>query len=152
MNLAFSSKHPFVPNPKKDQQASRWIASLSDGTTVFEDVTPGEKSSWSRLHDYVEFHKLTITNLRLEAYGRTIHLVPYRDDEGRAQLNGYWHSKQMNALLSSAGVLEVQCRGIGILKAKQIWITWVDQHGILRQEIRAYKPGDKAVIVNDPPA
>ncbi len=152
MTLAFSSKHPHVPNPKKDPQASRWIVSLSDGTTVFEDVTPRERSSWMRLRDYIEQHKLKVTNLRLEAYGRTVHLIPYKDNEDRPQINGYWQSKQMNSLLTAQGVVEVQCRGIGILKAKQLWITWVDQSGVTRQEIRDYKRGDKAVIVNDPPS
>ena len=152
MTLAFSSKHPHVPNPQKDPQASRWIVSLSDGTTVFEDVTPRERSAWMRLRDHVELQQLKVTNLRLEAYGRIVNLIPYQDDEKRPQVNGYWQSKQMNSLLTSQGVVEVQCRGIGILKAKELWITWVDQNGVMRQEIRPYKRGDKAVIVNDPPS
>ena len=152
MSLAFSSKHPYVPNPKRDPTASRWIASLSNGMTVFEDVTPKEKSSWLRLREYVTTHKLKVTNLRLEAYGRVVHLIPYKDDKDRAQINGYWHSKQMNSLLTNEGVVELQCRGIGVLKDKEVWITWVDQNGITRQEIRDYKPGDKALVINDPPA
>lgn len=152
MTLAFSSKHPYVPNPKNDPTASRWIVSLSDGTTVFEDVTPHERSAWMRLRDYIEVHKLKVTNLRLEAYNRNILLVPYKDGEGNSQVNGYWQSRQMNALLHADGVTESQCRGIGILKNDEIWITWVHQDGTTRQEVRKYKPGDKAVIVNDPPA
>jgi hypothetical protein len=151
MTLAFSSKHPHVPNPKSDPNASRWIASLSDGTTVFEDYTPGARSAWARLRDYIEVHKLKVTNLRLEAYGRNVVLIPYKDDEGNAQVNGYWHSKQMNTLLHAGGVTETECRGIGILKGKEIWITWVQEQGTTRQEVREYKPGDKAVVVNDPP-
>lgn len=151
MTLAFSSKHPFVPNPKKDPTASRWIASLSDGSTVFEDVTPGERSAWLRLRDYVDVHNLKITNLRLEAFNRSVTLVPYRDGEDRPQLNGYWQSKQMGALMHAAGVSEVQCRGVGILKNDELWITWVREDGSTRQEVRQYKNGDKAVIVNDPP-
>lgn len=150
MTLAFSSKHPHVPNPKDDPNASRWIASLSDGSTVFEDVTPHERSAWLRLRDYVEVHKLKVTNLRLEAYGRRVLLIPYRNEEDVAQINGYWHSKQINAWLHGNGVAEVECRGIGILKGRELWITWVSQDGTTRQEIRPYKPGDKAVIVNDP--
>lgn len=151
MTLAFSSKHPHVPNTKEDPTASRWIASLSDGSTVFEDVTPHERSAWLRLRDYIETHKLKITNLRLEAYNRNVVLVPYRDGEGNAQVNGYWHSKQINALMHSGGVNEAKCSGIGILKNQEIWVTWVHEDGTTRQEVRPYKPGDKAVIVNDPP-
>ena len=151
MTLAFSSKHPHVPNPSSNPSASRWIASLSDGTTVFEDLTPGVKSAWARLRDYIEVHKLKVTNLRLEAYGRNVMLVPYKDAEGNAQVNGYWHSKQINALLHASGVTETECRGIGILKGKEIWITWVQEQGTTRQEVRSYTPGDKAVVVNDHP-
>lgn len=152
MTLAFSSKHPYVPNPKANTESARWIASLSDGSTVFEDVTPGERSAWLRLRDYIEMHKLKVTNLRLEAYGRNVILVPYRDGSGNAQVNGYWHSKQLNALMHANGVTESECRGIGILKNQEIWLTWVHDDGTTRQEVRRYIPGDPAVIVNDPPA
>lgn len=150
MTLAFSSKHPHVPNPKNDPKASRWIASLSDGTTVFEDVTPYELSAWARLKTYVETHKLKVTNLRLEAYGHNVSLVPYKDDDGNPQVNGYWHSKQIGALLCSGGVTEQQSRGIGYIKADQIYITWIDECGNIRQEVRPFV-NNLAVIVNDQP-
>jgi hypothetical protein len=152
MNLAFSSKYPNVPNPKHDSTASRWIASLSDGTTVFEDVTPNELSAWLRLREYVSKRNLKVTNLRLEAYNRRVMLVPYKDEQGQSQVNGYWHSKQVNSLLYDGGVIETQARGIGILKGKEVWITWVYEDGTTKQEIRPYKPNDLAVIVNDPPS
>lgn len=151
MTLAFNSKHPFVPNPKNDPGAARWIASLSDGTTVFEDVTPMQTSAWLRLREYVEVHKLKVTNLRLEAYGHRVLLVPYKDSEGTAQINGYWHSKMMNALLFNSGLIEGKACGIGYLKAKELFITWVHENGTIRQEVRPYEQGDKAVIVNDCP-
>lgn len=151
MTLAFSSKHPFVPNPKEDPNATRWIASLSDGTTVFEDITPHEKSAWRRLRDYVRIHDLKITNLRLEAYGRRVLLVPYTDDFGTPQINGYWHSKRIEAILIDQGVFERQDCGVGYLKAHEIVITWISQDGTIRQESRPYKSDDQAVIVNDVP-
>jgi hypothetical protein len=104
-----------------------------------------------RLRDYVETHNLKVTNLRLEAYGRRVHLIPYKDAEGQAQLNGYWQSKQINAVLSSGGVIESNARGVGILKGREIWITWVYQDGTTKQEVREYEFGDKAVIVNNVP-
>jgi hypothetical protein len=148
--LAFSTKHPYVPNTK-DYRQSRWIASLSDGSTVFEDRTPNIKSAWRRLREYVEYQGLKVTGLRLEAYGRQINLVPYRDGAGNPQLNGYWHSKRMNALLTSGGVIEGQEVGIGFLKAGELVITWVSEDGSVRQEVRDYSPNDEAVIVNDCP-
>lgn len=149
MKLSFSSKDEHVPNPKEG--GSRWIASLSDGTTVFEDIAPGQKSAWLRLCEYVEKHKLKVTNLRLESYGRQVILVPYKDASGEPQLNGYWHSKRLQALLGGPGGQYSEV-GIGYLKAKEIVITWVGQDGLVRQELREYKPGDLAVIVNNPPA
>lgn len=151
MTLAFSSKHPFVPNPSQNPQASRWIASLSDGTTVFEDITPGERSAWLRLRDYVAQRGLQLTNLRLEAYGHRIVLIPYRDSDGNPQVNGYWHSKSMTAILHQNGVLEMSECGIGILKGREILITWVTPDGTVKYESRPYKPNDKAVIINDAP-
>lgn len=147
--LAFSSKSPYVPDPKRNDASTRWIASLSDGSTVFEDITPGLKSAWLRLRDYIELHDLKITNLRLEAYGRNVTLVPYKDGEGNPQLNGYWHSKRMGTLIHGGGTTEVKSCGIGILKNRDVWISWVREDGIVTQEIRQYKNDDLAAIINN---
>lgn len=149
--LAFSSKHPFVPDPKEDPKATRWIASLSDGSTVFEDKTPHERSAWRRLSEYVKVHNLKVTNLRLEAYNRRVLLIPYKDDDGIAQINGYWHSKKIGALLADNGVQEILDCGIGYVKAKEVFITWVNQDGTVWNEVRQYKDGDLATIINDQP-
>ena len=138
MTLAFSSKHPYVPTPEQ----GRWIASLSDGSTVFQDITPHESSAWTRLRRYVELHGLKVTNLRLEAYGRRVMLIPYQDDEDRPQLNGYWQASKMGAFLNANVVdaqgqpIEPQWRGIGYIKNTEIIITWVDNDGNVTQEVR----------------
>lgn len=153
MSLAFSSKHPFVPNPAKDSKVTRWIASLSDGTTVFQDNTPGELSSWLRLRSYVQLHDLKMTNLRLEAYGYSVVLVPYKDAEGTPQINGYWHSKNASIFVSVDSTTMFQgleC-GIGYIKGRDIIITWINENGVIRQENRPYKDNDLATIVNDNP-
>lgn len=149
MTLAFSSKHPFVPNPSKDSNCSRWIASLSDGTTVFEDITPGCKSAWIRLREYIEVHKLKITNLRLEAYGNRVVLMPYKDDLGNPQINGYWYSKKNSAVLNAGPIRQVFLSGIGLIKGRDIHITWVDHAGNIAYEIKQYEEGNLACIVND---
>jgi hypothetical protein len=149
MSLAFNSKHPFVPNPSKDYRASRWIASLSDGSTVFEDTTPNMPSAWHRLKEYVKLHNLKITNLRLEAYGHLVMLVPYKGPNDISQINGYWHSKKIGALINANITQEFNWRGIGFVKGKEIHITWVDSEGIISHEIKEYKPNDMAVIIND---
>jgi len=149
MTLAFSSKHPFVPNPNKDPLATRWIASLSDGTTVFEDVTPGYKSAWLRLKEYVEIHNLRLTNLRLEAYGHRVVLIPYKDDFGSPQINGYWHSKKAGALFNAGEIGQVSWSGIGIVKGREIHVTWIDHIGNVSYEIKQYEEGNLACIIND---
>lgn len=45
---------------------NRWIASLSNGETIFEDRTPGMEAAWNRLAKYVKQNRLAITNLRVQ--------------------------------------------------------------------------------------
>lgn len=142
MTLAFNSRHPYV------DKRSRWIASLSDGTTVFEDRTPGEPSAWKRLGEYIKTNELKITNLRLEVFGRFVKLVSYKDDTGRVQLDGYWQSSKMAAFFGGAEG-ELRWRGIGFVKKDEVQIVWVDHNGVISQETRKYTPEDPAVILND---
>jgi len=142
MTLAFNSKHPHV------QKGNRWIASLSDGTTVFEDKTPKLKSAWRRLQDHVKQHNLHVTNLRLEAYGKFIKLLSYRSDDGKVQLDGYWQSSKMGAFFGTGASGEVNWRGIGFIKDDEITIIWVDDRGNITQEIRELSSDDQAAILN----
>lgn len=154
-DLVFSSKHPYV------DKTNRWIASLSDGSTVFEDRTPKSVSAWNRLTSYLKLHGLKLTNLRLESYGRVIKLVPYKDTEGNAQLNGYWQASRIARLASDSYNSEALWHGIGYIKYKTIHITWVSQDGVITQEERPlytieededgneYKRYDLGIILND---
>lgn len=53
------SADEFVP---KD----RWVASLSNGETIYEDNRKDISPSWERLASYCEVNTLSITNLRLQ--------------------------------------------------------------------------------------
>ena len=44
----------------------RWIASLSNGETIFEDRISGLPPAWIRLAQYIKENKLSITNLRAQ--------------------------------------------------------------------------------------
>lgn len=157
MTLALSSKHPFVPSPEQ----GRWIASLSDGTTVFEDKTPGEPTAWRRLKKHLELHNLKITNLRLEAFGNRVFTLPYKDEDGNAQINGYWQASRIGAVLN-ANVPEKLWRGIGYVKYKTIYVAWIDHYGNCSFEERPLDKEEKdehgntrlvrdmGVIFNDP--
>lgn len=141
MTLAFNSKHPYV------KKGNRWIASLSDGTTVFEDKTPGLESAWLRLKDYVRLHNLEITNLRLEAFGRFVKLLSYRSDEGTIQIEGYWQSSRIGAFFG-AYTAELNWRGIGFVKNNEVNVIWIDDTGNIQHEVRPFEPSDPAAILN----
>ncbi|TFH24742.1 hypothetical protein E4G67_01705 [Candidatus Bathyarchaeota archaeon] len=52
----------------------RWIASLSNGETIYENVIKDEIPAWERLSKYVEDHDISITNLRLQIAGTEVKL------------------------------------------------------------------------------
>lgn len=141
MTLAFNSRHPHV------KKGNRWIASLSDGSTVFEDKTPGLESAWTRLKKYVQLHGLEITNLRLEAFGRFVKLLSYRTDDGRVQIDGYWQSSRIGAFFG-AFTDEVSWRGIGYIKGGEANVIWIDDKGSITHELREFKSDDPAAILN----
>jgi hypothetical protein len=142
MTLAFNSRHPHV------KKGNRWIASLSDGTTVFEDKTPKIKSAWRRLQDHVEQHNLQVTNLRLEAYGKFVKLLSYRADDGRVQIDGYWQSSRKGAFFGTGAGGEIDWRGVGFIKDEEVTIIWVDDNGNITQEVRDLSSAEMAAIIN----
>ena len=143
MTLAFNTKHPHV------RTGDRWVASLSDGTTVFEDITPGDRTAWRRLSDYVKTQNLLVTMLRLEYGGKRIELIPYKDAEGNPQIRGYWQARKMMKFVSGGLTIELQARGIGYVSGDNICITWVAQDGQVRAEVRAFDPTKEGAILND---
>jgi hypothetical protein len=135
MTLAFNTRHPHVCRD------SRWIVSLSDGTTVFEDKTPGEPAAWKRLRNYIRANSLKITNVRLEAYGQAVTCVSAKDGA-----EGYWH---MNAIAAISGVSETMSRGIGYVKDGDIHIVWLKDNGEAVPEIRPANNEDIGLILNE---
>lgn len=45
---------------------SRWVVSLSNGETIFEDARKNVPPAWDRLSRYVKRHKLAITKMRVQ--------------------------------------------------------------------------------------
>lgn len=54
----------------------RWIASLSNGETVFEDHPPGQDAAWKRLSAYIIANGLKITRLRFQMNHLEVPLPP----------------------------------------------------------------------------
>lgn len=58
---------------------SRWIASLSNGETIFEDAIKDLPPTWERLSDYIIKNKLAITNLRAQLGHLEVTLPPKQE-------------------------------------------------------------------------
>ncbi len=68
---------------------SRWIASLSNGETIYEDYRKDEDPAWERLAEYVEQEDVSITLLRVQfESGKTIKLPA--GQEGYIQKKKAW--------------------------------------------------------------
>lgn len=57
----------------------RWIASLSNGETIFEDCIEGQPSAWTRLALYVKQNNLAITMLRAQIGPHIVDLPSNQD-------------------------------------------------------------------------
>lgn len=122
-DLAFNAQDPCIP-------ADRWIATLSDGTTVFQNDIPGKPTAWVRLQVYLEERGLHITNLRLQACGLNITLAPHDAVEG------YWHSRRVTRLLAQVNA-EDHFIGIGYVCQDKVHIMWIKiPDGQIKCEVR----------------
>lgn len=142
--FAFSAKHPHVP------KTERWLVSLSDGRTLFQDQTPGLPSAWTRLKEWVSSTDVYITNVRLEAYGRKVVSTPFRHAEtGEKQVQGYWHSYKMGRVVHAGTNIEIGFMGIGYIQNDMIHITWIRDDGHEIEELRPLykenKSGEQAI-------
>jgi len=82
MEIALSrSADKFVPK-------NRWIASLSNGETIFEDARRGAQPTWVRLKEYLEENGLSITQLRVQIGGLEVKLP--KNQEGYIQKKKIW--------------------------------------------------------------
>lgn len=83
MDFGFSKKvDEFVPK-------SRWVASLSNGETIYEDHREGYEPTWIRLAEYVLQKDISITNLRVQFESGKIIKLP-SGQEGYIQKKKAW--------------------------------------------------------------
>lgn len=81
---------------------SRWIASLSNGETIYEDHKKDEGPAWERLARYVEQEGVSITNLRVQfESGRMINLPA--GQEGYIQKKKAWISSGAGGVMLCIG-------------------------------------------------
>jgi len=84
---------------------SRWVASLSNGETIFEDHLENEEPAWERLKRYVVENELSITNLRAQFNtGLEITLPP--GQEGYIQKKKAWITSGRGGLMLCIGYVQ----------------------------------------------
>lgn len=106
----------------------RWIASLSNGETIHEDLRPDEEPAWKRLGDYCREEGLSVTNLRAVIAGTIVKLP--------ADMDGYIQKKQAWGL--SSGVSGKRL-GIGYVTQGHALIHLMDSMG----DSLTIRPGHK---------
>ncbi len=143
MRPAFHANAPHV------HKMDRWIASLSDGSTIFEDKVPGNKSAWLRMKDFLSEKSLFITGLRIEYGGRFINLPVAKDENGNFVIDGYWHGNKICAMVLQGGDVDERFKkGIGYVKENKIFVSWVSDDGTIEYEIKE-KSQSPGTIINE---
>lgn len=122
----------------------RWIASLSDGTTVFENYIPQIRLAWMRLKAYLAETGIEITRLRLQC-GDQLHNIPPGAD-------AYFILKQIHR-----GVVNKDLTGIGLWfedpiepgQSRNASVIWFDLAGNMvgRDERDMDKDHDALIFV-----
>jgi hypothetical protein len=84
---------------------TRWIVSLSNGETIFEDHRVDQEATWIRLAKYVEECDISITSMRVQfESGLEIKLPP--GQEGYIQKKKAWCTGQAGGLLMCVGYVQ----------------------------------------------
>lgn len=110
-------------------QFNGWIASLSNGETAYEQPpVPGEKSSWQKLLDKLGAESLKITQLRLVSHGVTIICDHHR------KIDGYCMAYEVFKVMFRGTKSRMQ--GVGSIASDVVYMTWIDDNGDVRQDIR----------------
>lgn len=116
---------------------SKWIASLSDGSTVVEKWIKGEVSPWSKLKEVCKTKGVKITQLRLQVNGKTYTSI--KGAEGYFQ--SHWIAQDDSGAIFSRS-------GIGYVNNTHLHILWVDDKtNDIWCEVREVKGG--AIIFNE---
>lgn len=117
----------------------RYIVSLSDGRTVYENYVPKMRTAWMRLKQYLSENDLTITRLRLQCGDKTINIEP-------AQAYSVFYQEHV-------GVFTARWIGIGryLPEVEMLVITWFDsQANEVKSEARATPKDHPALIFYEP--
>lgn len=99
--------------------AGRWIASLSNGETIYEDCDPNEDRCWVRLGQYCKDNNIKITQMRWQ-YAHMEH-ISTKDAEG------YCIVRKMRSYGTAISTQEF-C-GIGYIKDDIAYLMYLSSSG-----------------------
>lgn len=106
---------------------SGWIASLSNGETVFEQIgEPGELSAWQSLLKWCRENPVRITQMRLQRGGVTAASMPNAE--------GYFQAYESRTSGRTLQTTTVQ--GIGAVIGDSVYIVWLNEQGHVWQDVR----------------
>ena len=107
--------------------ANRWIASLSDGRTIFEtDPQPGGLSHWQMLLAELRGSDVKMTQLRLQVNGITL--------IGARNADGYLQCTEIRVILDTGETTSI--RGLGSIFGGSVLMNWVDDDHNVWQDVR----------------
>lgn len=120
---------------KSEQKHQGWIASLSNGETVFEKPpVQGERTSWGKLIDRCEADPdLYVTQIQLQHGGRTI--VGIKNADGYCTFVDY-RAEGFQSGNDGKPSREVRHVGIGSVIGENVYCTLVNAQGQSWQDSR----------------
>lgn len=109
----------------ENKKFSGWIANLSDGSTVFQNDVPGERSSWQQLLKRLrDTDGLEMTMLRLQHHGTTVMCMPKKMCDGYMQ--AYEVEKKLIRGTGPNAEKERVLQGVGSVVGDTIFLNWMD--------------------------
>lgn len=108
-----------------------WLAKLVTGEWVYETTHSqnGEPSPWQQLIMRCQADNTPIVQLKLLRSGACVVALP--------RCTGYFHAYEIRR--SNEGGRDEIVQGIGSVVKDDVFICWVDEHGLVSQEIRPLK-------------
>lgn len=116
-----------------DVPKNRWIVSLSNGETIFEDCIRNIPPAWERLGKYIKSNGLAITKMRVQLGHLEVDLPPHK--------SGYVQKKKM----SSTGAWTKKEFCVGHVESGRALIHYVASDGSSRSAIED-DPGEPWTI------
>lgn len=135
MSIIAKSVTTNVPN-------NRWMASLSNGETIFEDLIQDKRPAWDRLKIYLKENNLKITQLRHQITRNNPHCG---NATVKKNADGYIQLKKV----AYTGSETRKSYGIGYLENNICYIIWQSEDGHIWQETRTTEKCGFGLIVND---